>query len=50
MKTLLGPAAPAVGRRRIVGGRHGRGHADLRVHRRISTEIIQLRDGELETA
>ena len=27
----------------------GAGHADLRVHR-ISTEIIQLRDGELETA
>ncbi|HYB36080.1 MAG TPA: TldD/PmbA family protein [Mycobacterium sp.] len=27
----------------------GAGHADLRVHR-IATEIIQLRDGELETA
>src|SRR5690349_7509555 len=27
----------------------GASHADLRVHR-ISTEIVQLRDGELETA
>ncbi len=47
MKTSR-PAAPAAGRRCIVGGRHYRGHAD-QVHR-ISTEIIQLRDGELETA
>ena len=43
-------AAPAAGRRRAVRGRAaGASYADLRIHR-ITTEIVQLRDGELETA